>query len=158
MHTNMHTTKRVHDHADTSILWCPLELNEVKGYAFIFIGLRCLEIFHLFLPPARPPNRSWCCSNVPQPPFSTSFHLPPCFSFSLSADSFTKALIHETDEKASFDARSDMCFNRKIYRWKALAMGFLTCTRSMTCTTRLSYNLPCRKRAYTCLGGTYSRD
>jgi hypothetical protein len=51
------------------------------------------------------------------------------------------ALIHETDEKASFDVRTDMCLNREICRREALAMGILTCTQSMTCTTRLSYNM-----------------
>ena len=56
------------------------------------------------------------------------------------------ALIHETHEKASIDALSDMCFNREIYRRKALAMSFLTYAQSMTCTARLSCNLRCRKR------------
>ena len=53
------------------------------------------------------------------------------------------ALIHETDEKASFDARTDMRFNQEIYCREALVMGILTCTQSMTCTTRLSYNVYC---------------
>jgi len=36
-------------------VWCPLKVDEVKEHVFIFIGLRCLEILHLFLPPACPP-------------------------------------------------------------------------------------------------------
>ena len=52
---------------------------------------------------------------------------------------------------ASIDALADICFNREIYRRKALAMGFLTYAQSMTCTSRLSYNLRCRKRVYVAL-------
>ena len=60
-HTHTQTYKhahkqRAHGHAHTSIVRCPLKFHEVKGHAFIFIHLRCLEILHLFLLPARTPR------------------------------------------------------------------------------------------------------
>jgi len=55
-HTNMHTSKRAHEYTQTSISWCPLELSEVKGHAFIFIWFGCLEISNLFPPRERPPR------------------------------------------------------------------------------------------------------
>jgi len=54
-HTNTHTSKRVHNRAHALISRCPLELGEVEGHAFIFIGLGCLEILHLFVPSPRTP-------------------------------------------------------------------------------------------------------
>ena len=68
-YTNTHTSKLAHDQAHTSTLRCPLTLHEVKGNTLIFIGLGCLEIFHLFLPPARPTR--------PQMVLGTFFMLTP---------------------------------------------------------------------------------
>jgi len=77
--TNTHTSKRANDRAHTSILRCPLKLDEVKGHASVFIGLGCREISATVPPPRAPPNRSHLCSHVPHPYFSTSFPLYPVF-------------------------------------------------------------------------------
>jgi len=92
-HTRAHVQTRisasVRSIARIFISRCPLELGEVNGHAFIFIGPGCLEILilQLFLPPARPathPHRSRHCSHAPHPSFPTSSPLYPFFPFSFS--------------------------------------------------------------------------
>jgi len=93
-HTYEHTHKHLHtidDRAHLSILRCPLELDELKGQAFMFIRLRYLEI--LLCPsspvsapsPARPPRPQMALSTVPMlhthpflphPPSTLSFTFP----------------------------------------------------------------------------------
>jgi len=74
-HTNTHTSKRAHDRTHTLISWCPLEIGEVKGHAFIFIGLRCLEIFHLFLYARHTPKPPSALFSCPTP--TLHFLIPP---------------------------------------------------------------------------------
>jgi len=83
-HAHTHTSNRAHAQ---SISRCPLELSDVKKLAFVFIWLGCLEILHLFLPPARsstPPNHSRHCLPAPRPPFTTPVLLYPFVPFSFS--------------------------------------------------------------------------
>jgi len=122
-HTNTHASKRAHDRMHTSNSQCPLELGEVEGHVFIFIGPGCLEILilHLFLPPACPathPSRSRHCSHAPYPSFPTSSPLYPLFIFSFSVvmsltfrQSLTYIQAHTyTHTHTCVGARQHICF------------------------------------------------
>lgn len=86
-HRITHKSKRAHHRTHTLISQCPLKLEEVKSYAFIFIRLGCLEISHIPIPRAHAhhaPKISWCCSHASHPPLATSISLYPFVSFSFS--------------------------------------------------------------------------